>query len=233
MSPCNHGNFPGALWRTDNRVREEFLFSSSPLPPSLLPSFSLVLTSTPLSGSLLDPRILQDFPWLGWPVFAFYVRSEVWIPAQRKLLRTTVAIIARCYLSESLLWTLGTIQGLYFCASRRLFCVGTGRNVLQRHCLSPWFLCLHFRGCAVKPWCSPRDQSPWEYAMLNSKYDLFFLSVCDYVKFNQAYILGSFCSMFGCMSTWAIEILWKFNGVCVGINVYQCYCSTWWRFFPL
>lgn len=96
-----------------------------------------------------------------------------------RLLRTTVAIIACCYLSESLVWTLRTIWGLYFCASRRLFCVGTERNVLQRHCLSPWFLCLHFRGCAVKPWCCPRDQLPWEYAMLNSKYNQFSnFSVC-------------------------------------------------------
>lgn len=34
----NHSNFPGALWRTDNRVREEFLFCFF-TPPSLPPFF--------------------------------------------------------------------------------------------------------------------------------------------------------------------------------------------------
>lgn len=54
MSPCNHSNFPGALWQTDNRVREELLFSSSPLPPSL-PLF-------------FPPSHLFSLPFLSWAV---------------------------------------------------------------------------------------------------------------------------------------------------------------------
>lgn len=212
MSPCNHSNFPGALWRTDNSVRGvPFLFFT---PPSL----SLVLTSTPLLGSLLDPCILRDFPWLDRPVFVpFMCALKFESQPSERLLQTTVAIIACCYLSESLVWTLRTIWGLYFCVSRRLFCVGTERNVLQRHCLSPWFLCLHFRGCAVKPWCCPREQSPWEYAMLNSKYNQIFsnfLCLCVQVTRKHAYMLGFSCSICGCLWTWATEIFWKFNGMC-------------------
>lgn len=172
MSPCSHSNFPGALWRTDNSVRGvPFLFFTPPsFPPSHL--FSLSLLSWAVCWILASYGIFLDSTGLFLCALKFESQPTV------RLLWTTVAIIACCYLSESLAWTLRTIWGLQFCPSRRLFCVCVERNVLQRHCLSPWFLCLHFRGCAVKPWCCPRNQLPWEYAMLNSKYNPFSNFLC-------------------------------------------------------
>lgn len=84
-----------------------------------------------------------------------------------KQLLLQLAVVA--YL-VSLSWTLRScLRIVLFCASGKLFCIETKKNVLQRFCFSSWFLCLHFRGCVDKPWCCPRNQSPWEYAMLNSK----------------------------------------------------------------
>lgn len=81
MSPCNHSNFPGALWRTDNSVRGvPFLFFTPPsFPPSHL--FSLPL----LSWAVCWILHLTGFSLTQPACFcAFYVDSEVWILAQRK-----------------------------------------------------------------------------------------------------------------------------------------------------
>ena len=125
MSPRNHSNFPGALWRTDNRVREEFLFSSSPLPPSLPltcshfhSSLGQFVGSSHLTGFSLT--LLARFFFFFFLPFMCLLWSLSPSPAEG-CSRTTIAIIARCYLSESLLWTLRTIWGFYFCASTRLF----------------------------------------------------------------------------------------------------------------
>lgn len=165
MSPSNHSNFPGALWRTDNSLRGvPFLFFTPPsFPPSHL--FSLPLLSRAVCWMLAS--------WFSSSRPAsFFMRVRVCaakfeLQSSERQRQTTVAAICT---PLSALHRLRAVGELCFCASRRLLRVGTERNVLQRHRLSPWFFCLHFRGCAVKPWCCPRDHSPWEYAMLNSKY---------------------------------------------------------------
>lgn len=60
MSPRNHSNFPGALWRMDNSVRGvPFLFFTPPsFPPSHL--FPLPLLSRPVCWMLASYRIFLD-----------------------------------------------------------------------------------------------------------------------------------------------------------------------------
>lgn len=95
MSPRNHSNFPGALWRTDNSLRGvPFLFFT---PPSFPPSHLLSLTPS-LPGSLLDARILQDFPWLYLPPFCACVTACVCAAkfeaqSNERRHQTTVALI--------------------------------------------------------------------------------------------------------------------------------------------
>lgn len=108
--------------------------------------------------------------------FIFNLCSEVWMSAPQMFLQTTVATTGCCCLPwVTFMDSQNFFEDCVFCASGKLFCIDTKKNVLQRFCFSSWFFCLHFRGCVDKPWCCPRNQSPWEYAMLNSKYNKTFI----------------------------------------------------------
>lgn len=171
----NHSNFPGALWRTDNRVREEFLFLL--LHPSL-PS-SLPLTCSHFHSSLgqfvgFSHPILFSFMQPAFWMFLFFLHV-CFLKCKHLPCEIAIAVTTWCYLFSVTFMDPRNYLGTLFPSNQKP--VLHWGNVLQKHSVSSWFLCLRFRGCAVKPWCCPRDQSPWDNAMPNSKYNPNFVSL--------------------------------------------------------
>lgn len=96
VSLCNHSNFTGALWQTDNRVREEFLFSSLSLPCFFLPPtcshFHFCLWQ--LSGFSHLYKISFHAPGLVCLEFFFLIFThKVWATAPWMLLTAVEGII--------------------------------------------------------------------------------------------------------------------------------------------
>lgn len=84
MSPRNHSNFPGALWRMDNSVRGvPFLFFTPPsFPPSHL--FPLPLLSRPVGWMLTSYRIFLGLIRPSFFFFPLFLCCKVWIAIQRR-----------------------------------------------------------------------------------------------------------------------------------------------------